>query len=162
MCRKHLLFPFFIIVFVFITGGSFALNGYFGGGSSDVASDTLTRGLVGYWNCEEGTGQTVNDSSDQNNDGTLGANSTASTDDPSWTASKAGLGGALSFDGGDFITIADNSSLNLTTNFTVSIWIKRSDAVSAKVLYDSGIQANHWYVAVASTNHICFTERLIA
>src|SRR3989344_214241 len=121
MCRKHLLFPFFIIVFVFITGVSFALNGYFGGGSSDVASDTLTRGLVGYWNFDEGIGQTVNDLSDQNNDGTLGANSTASTDDPSWTASKAGLGGALDFDGSnDKVNIPEDTELELTGDVTVA------------------------------------------
>jgi hypothetical protein len=59
----------------------------------------VTRGLVGYWNFEEGTGQTANDSSDSNNDGTLGAASSAGSDDPTWTSGKVGNGGALEFDG---------------------------------------------------------------
>lgn len=41
--------------------------------------------LIGYWNMDEGTGQTVGDLDANNNDGTLGADGSASTDDPTWS-----------------------------------------------------------------------------
>ena len=43
------------------------LNGYFGGGGP-IPEDTFTRGLVGYWNFEEGAGVTAADSSGNSND----------------------------------------------------------------------------------------------
>ena len=91
-------------------------------GPSASSNQDLTRGLVGYLNFDEGTGQTANDSSDSNNDGTLGANSSAASDDPTWTSSKAGLGGALDYDGGDHVRIADAATVELDGNFTISFW----------------------------------------
>ena len=43
-----------IVVLLFSVGTGLALNGYFGGGGA-IASDTSTRGLVGYWKFDEGT-----------------------------------------------------------------------------------------------------------
>src|SRR3989344_7262776 len=164
MRRKHLLFPFFIIVFVFITGVSFALNGYFGGGSRDIFSDTATRGLVGYWNFEEGTGQTVNDSSDQNNDGTLGADSSASTDDPAWRASKAGLGGALNFDDdgtGDVVNYGDNSTLETITqgDHTISFWFlhTHTDGMNTGHFLSKGDGVEWWAAEAISTGAVSFS-----
>ena len=47
-----------------------ALNGWFGGGGS-VPSDTMTRGLVGYWSMDESAGPLVFDKSGQGNDGMI-------------------------------------------------------------------------------------------
>ena len=55
----------------------------------------INRGLVGYWDFNEGNGTTANDSSDSNNDGTL----TLMDSPTDWVAGKAGNGGALDFDG---------------------------------------------------------------
>ncbi len=58
----------------------------------DVMNKPLTgseTGLSGYWNLDEGAGQTVHDLSPNGNDGTLGANSTVNTDDPQWVDSTA-------------------------------------------------------------------------
>src|SRR3989344_5308217 len=89
---------------VLATVGSIgAFNGWFGGGGS-IPSDTLTRGLVGYWPMDEGSGGNVYDSSDYANNGstTPGVLST-------WTKGK--VGGGLSFDGvGDYVNVPDNSS----------------------------------------------------
>ncbi|MBN1676797.1 MAG: Ig-like domain-containing protein [Kiritimatiellae bacterium] len=41
-------------------------------------------GLVGYWQFDEGTGQTVSDSSAEGNHGTLGVDANAGDDDPEW------------------------------------------------------------------------------
>src|SRR3989344_6175920 len=126
MRRKHLLFPFFIIVFVFITGVSFALNGYFGGGSRDIFSDTATRGLVGYWNFDEGIGQTVNDLSDKNYDGTRGASSSSASDDPSWVAGSSKFGSSLQFDGtDDEVRIGDVAELDGASAFAIAGWAEQ-------------------------------------
>jgi len=100
MKRKFIIFIVVVTAIVVLGGGGLALNGYFGGGagSEALATDSLTRGLVGYWNFDEGAGQTASDSSDSNNDGTLGASSSEASDDPTWTSGKAGNGGALDFD----------------------------------------------------------------
>lgn len=41
-------------------------------------------GLTGYWRMNEGTGQTVNDYSPLQNNGTLGSSSSSQTSDPTW------------------------------------------------------------------------------
>src|SRR3989338_5098334 len=96
--RKKLIIISIIALFVFTGAGvTLGLNGYFGGGGK-IPEDTVTRGLVGYWNFDEGTGVAVNDASDSNNDGVLTFMATGPTP---WVAGKAGNGGALKFDGTD-------------------------------------------------------------
>lgn len=64
-------------------------------------------GLVGYWNMDENQGQTVADSSGNGNNGTLGADSGSSTDDPTWVnyaprwTEEGRFGEAVVFDGSD-------------------------------------------------------------
>src|SRR3989344_5537130 len=112
MKRKIIIIPIAIIALFTLVGGGIALNGYFGGGG-DISSDATTRGLVGYWNFEEGTGTTAADSTDQGNDGTL-------TGGPTWVSGKAGNGAALDFDGtDDFVDIGTGPS---TVN-TVAFWV---------------------------------------
>ena len=48
------------------------------------SSDVYWSNIKGYWKMNEGTGQIVNDSSGNNVSGTLGANNSANTDDPTW------------------------------------------------------------------------------
>ena len=45
-------------------------------------------GLVGYWRCDEGAGQTLTDSSLHGNDGILGANDSSGADDPKWISRR--------------------------------------------------------------------------
>jgi hypothetical protein len=66
--------PAVIVLAVVVFGGVGvvgALNGWFGGGSS-TPSDTMTRGLVGYWNFDEGSGAVAHDSSDNGKNGVAG------------------------------------------------------------------------------------------
>ena len=53
-------------VVLVVVGTVGALNGWFGGGGS-IPSDTFTRGLVGYWAFEEGSGSVAYDSSGNEN-----------------------------------------------------------------------------------------------
>jgi len=52
-------------------------------------------GLAGFWRFDEGAGQTVSDSSNSGNNGTLGSNSNAESYDPSWVSN--GLQSNLSY-----------------------------------------------------------------
>ncbi len=93
-----------------------ALNGWFGGGSS-IPSDTMTRGLVGYWSFDEGNGTTTFDSSGNNNDGQF---LTASSS-PKWISGK--VSSALQFDGvDDYVSVGDVGSVQ-----TVEFWLNDSN-----------------------------------
>jgi len=73
-------------------------------------------GLVAAYSFDEGTGSTLNDSSGRGNHGAIrGAQ---------WTAAGRYCG-ALSFNGSsDWVTVADQGSLELTGPFTISAWVK--------------------------------------
>ncbi len=49
-------------------------------------------GLVGYWQLNDGVGQTVTDSSSTGNDGTMGSTGLADANDPAWITSLAPIG----------------------------------------------------------------------
>lgn len=75
--------------------------------------DPFTKGLVGYWKLDDGSGTTATDSSTNGNNGTL-------TNGPTWTTGQ--IGGAVQFDGSnDSIEISSVPALNGT--FTYSAWI---------------------------------------
>lgn len=50
---------------------------------------TADSGLAGYWNFDEGEGQTLSDLTFNGNDGTLGSSGGTDTKDPQWTKSSA-------------------------------------------------------------------------
>ena len=98
-------------------GSVAALNGWFT--SNNVPSDTLTRGLVGYWPMDEGSGTAAYDTSDNNNIGILSG--------PSWGGSTTTckIGGCLSFDGtNDYVDAGNAASLDITNAITIEGWIK--------------------------------------
>ena len=71
--------------------------------------------LVAHWKLDEGSGNTVYDSSTSGNDGTFKG-------DPQWVAGY--YGGALEFDGtDDNIDCGNDDSLNITDEITLSAWI---------------------------------------
>ncbi|MHC4571049.1 MAG: LamG-like jellyroll fold domain-containing protein, partial [Planctomycetota bacterium] len=88
--------------------------------------------LVAHWKFDEGTGITANDSAGNNHGTIYNAN---------WTTGQ--IGGALSFDGnGDYVSIPDDDSLDITNNLTISAWVKRTGAGSSNEIilskYDGG------------------------
>jgi hypothetical protein len=122
-------------------------NGYairFGGSPADY----MTRGLVGYWNFDEGSGATSTDGSDYGNDGTL-------INGPAWTAGAPAPGGgtqgtALDFDGvDDYVDVGTDSSLDNPTQFTVEKWIKPNTGYGE--LYPRIIQATGQFAFCIST-----------
>ncbi len=95
-------------------------------GTEEVGADP-----VAYWKLDDGQGQTTQDSTVNNNDGTLGVTSGSATDDPTWTTEDQCVSGkCLKFDGtNDYAQVANNTSLQLT-RFTVSFWMKAIDTPS--------------------------------
>src|SRR3989344_4817256 len=85
--------------------------------SSDPGNDP-----VAYWKFDEGVGSTANDSSTNENDGTLGTGSSA----PTWiTEDQCVSGKCLQFDGtNDYLSVTDSSLLGQTGPMTVSVWVK--------------------------------------
>jgi len=130
MKYNKLKLPVIIGISVAILGGVGivgALNGWFGGGGS-IPTDTMSRGLVGYWPMDEGTGQYTYDGSGNSNNGTLGAATSTGTDDPAWST-QGKVGGALSFDGSnDFVNVADSTTVRnfYRSSFTVELWARKT------------------------------------
>ena len=89
-----------------------------------------TSGCVLWLKMNEGSGDTAYDASSAENDGVRhGA---------TWTENGYSYGG-LSFDGvDDYVDCGSDSSLDLTSDFSVEMWIKVSSLESAQKLYYRG------------------------
>ena len=100
MCRKL----FCIISVVAVLGMSLT-----------IPAEAADPDLVGHWTFDEGSGTTAFDSSGNGNDGTfVGA--------PQWVAGK--LGGALEFNGDDYLDCGNDPSLDIRDQITIAFWFK--------------------------------------
>jgi hypothetical protein len=81
-----------------------------------------------YWKFDDGSGQVVLDSTSNRYNGTLGANSSVSSDDPTWTTEDQCVSGkCLKFDGGDVVTTSFTTSNGTNAGpFTINAWVKAS------------------------------------
>jgi len=109
---------------------------YYGnsGASAGTSYDnTFTKsfgesGLAGLWHMDEGSGSTTADSSGNGNTGTLSGATWVASDGGQWDG-RSGVGfstgKSLSFDGSnDKVTVNDSSSLDITGDITIAVWIK--------------------------------------
>ena len=71
--------------------------------------------LAAYWKFDEGSGTTAFDSSGNGNDGLFNG-------DPQWVAGK--YGGALEFDGDDYLNCGNGDSLQIQDEITMSFWFQ--------------------------------------
>ncbi len=71
--------------------------------------------LVGHWTFDEGSGTTAFDSSGNGNDGVF-------VGDPQWVPGK--LGGALEFNGDDYLDCGNNPSLEIRDAITITFWFQ--------------------------------------
>ena len=96
-------------------------------------------GPVGYWNFDEHSGQTINDTSGNSFAATLGANSTASTDDPVWTTGK--YGGGLNFDGvNDYVNVGNMGTFPSTGS--ISFWMNPNVIANYNNVFDTDNNLN--------------------
>jgi hypothetical protein len=98
--------------------------------TTTVANADIADGLVAYWPLDEGGGATTSDRSGNGNDGTLNL--------PGWDVGK--FGGALNFDGvDDYVDCGNPSILDFgTSDFTVSVWIKTTNAAGETIFGNGG------------------------
>jgi len=68
--RKKMVLAGAGVLVLVVVGTVGALNGWFGGGAK-IPEDTMTRGLIGYWNMDESSGPLVFDKSGNKNDGMI-------------------------------------------------------------------------------------------
>ena len=93
-------------------------------GDSFVLTVTTRRApvLVAAYGFDEGSGTTVADAS--------GGSNTGSIDGATW-APAGRFGRALSFDGNDWVTVADTAALGLRTGMTLEAWVRPMTDVPA-------------------------------
>lgn len=81
-----------------------------------VSAVDLADGLVAEWLFEEGQGDVVRDTSDNNNNGVL-------HNDPQWV--EDGIGTAMRFDGiDDYIDCGTTATIDLTETVSLEAWVK--------------------------------------
>ncbi len=119
----------------------------------------LGSDLVGWWNFNEGSGTTARDISGYDNNGTIvGA---------TYVDGVPGTGGtALEFDGvGDFIGLGNDSSLNIISNLTVSVWVKstKNNASNPQGIVSKGNYSGSelgWYLSKRTNNRFYFQVKV--
>lgn len=108
-------------------GGPFTITAT-AGTVSGTGSVTITAGLVGYWDLDEGSGTVAADSSGKGNHGTL-------KNGPTWTTGR--IGGALDFDGtNDYVNIGNILSSG-ASQLTVAAWVKRNSSGDDRIIAKS-------------------------
>ncbi len=124
------------------TTGELSAGGFAVTNNGQVPVGTIS-GLVGYWRMDEGGGSTLYDSSGTGNHATLSGN-------PTWSGPGMNGGQFLTFDSSapaDYFSVPDNSSVDLSTGLTISLWYK---VASGKMVtfgkYFSGVPPQRSYV----------------
>ena len=122
------------------------------GTASDCETITVTVSssvtLVGDWKADEGSGATLVNSS------SLGAtNNGAILGNPTWVAGQHGQ--AIRFDGtGDYATVADNSSLDISGAITMAAWVKPERATTTNLIkkaVTSGTTVNGYELSLSAS-----------
>jgi hypothetical protein len=109
---------------------------------------------LSYWKLDEQQGQTTNNTTPGATAGTLGANSSVSTDDPTWkTSTDCKSNGCLSFDGtSDYVTVGNIATYKIASK-SATFWAKPSGAISG-VQGIMSLQGANWYVGFTSSNRM--------
>ena len=90
----------------------------------------VPEGLVALWLLDEGSGETIKDSSENENDGVINVGT-------EWVDGK--FGKALHFDVGDTISVPSSESLDVTDAMTIAVWFKLDNkGVAAEALRKDG------------------------
>lgn len=128
-----------------------------------VGSEEITPGPIAEWKFDEGQGQTTEDSTSNNLDGTLGTTSGSSTDDPTWLPEDQCVSGkCLRFDGGDFVSVPDGTAIDITGSLTLSSWFKTTSssnqAIIGKWTGSTGNNNQYWLGLVGQSIRLYFSD----
>jgi hypothetical protein len=80
-----------------------------------AAAGAADPDLAAYWKFDDGAGSVAVDATGNGNDGEF-------VGDPKWVPGK--LGGALEFDGDDYLNCGNGPSLQITEQITIAFWFK--------------------------------------
>jgi Concanavalin A-like lectin/glucanases superfamily len=86
------------------------------------AAPASAADVLAHWAFDEGAGQQVADATPQRSDGRLGASDGADAADPAWISTDGG-GSALSFDGSQYVAVADTPALE-PAHVAVDAWVR--------------------------------------
>jgi predicted outer membrane repeat protein len=134
-------------------------------GATIFVDDTINDGLIAHWKFDEVNSATARDFVGTAHGALQNGASLIGTPLPPMTVANAG---SLSLDGfDDRVAISDTAALDLTASFSVAAWVKRSSTGTYDAIYDSGEQANTWWMFIADgspgkDNQPGFGERGIA
>ena len=99
--------------------------------STNVTLAPPLAGLAGYWDFDEGSGQTAADKTGNGNNGILSSG-------VQWTSGKFGSG--VQFDDvNDYVKVTNRTGFNFNDDFTVALWINSSDWKSSEPLFSNGL-----------------------
>lgn len=130
--------------------------------TNSLGSEEVGPGPIAYWKMDEGRGQTTGNSSSISYSGTLGANVTPATDDPTWRSDDMCVSGkCLNFDGSNDYLLTTPINV-LTTNFTFSGWVKSNVVSTWQTIFQSGTATNFWRINIDNSNRLDFTKDSIA
>lgn len=117
-------------------------------------------GLVGYWKLNQGAGSSALDSTANANTGTLTNMNTTGNATSGWNVTNCKYGNCLQFDGvNDYVNYGTAESIDLTGNYTISMWVKTSTTSSVKTLYQKNYAALGYrltYLNYPSTGKLLF------
>ena len=115
----------------------------------------LSKGLVGFWLFNEGSGSKCYDISGCGNHGTL-KNMSTNSEDSGWCSSN--FGGGLCFDGtDDYVDLGDTNDFD-NPNTTVSAWVKStSSAADMRIVVSGSEYTNQWHL-IMHQGHIVMTR----
>jgi concanavalin A-like lectin/glucanase superfamily protein len=99
-------------------------------GASPAQADDSAASLRAYWPLDERSGQVAHDLSGNGNDGQLGSTPGPDRSDPSWVSGH--LGGALGFDGDDYIQVPDSASLETPPTLTVTAFFRGEGSLGCR------------------------------
>jgi hypothetical protein len=111
-----------------------------------IDDERVDPDLVAWWQFDEGSGTTATDASGHGNDGTL-------TNNPIWSTGQ--IGGALDFDGDDYVEAAYDTSLDITGPITISAWVYPRVSGTDMVFLQNSDQYVLW---VRSDNQVRFAD----
>ena len=80
-----------------------------------ISAKAADPDLAAYWKFDDGSGTTAFDSSGNGNNGVFNG-------DPQWVAGK--FGGALEFNGDDYLNCGNGPSLQIQDEITITFWFK--------------------------------------
>lgn len=128
-----------------VSGGS----NYFGGNvdfnTGECTDVNLDEGIIAHWKFNEGTGTTALDSTNNNNDGTLGSGT-------SWTEGK--YGSAIHFDGTGAVDVPVNQNIPIGNDtYSISAWFKSSEGHENQGIIGWGDYGSNNYVTALRTSY---------